>query len=712
MSPRTILLLLATISPLFSRASPPWNCKIDIGSAHWDLNPLNGEKTATRIRTTPPSEFHDEVRFNVCDELKPREGYDSLDQCVSGTLACLTEINKKPNDGTDRITGVVPLATTSNLNVQYQPAYSAVSKGVVVTLHGPSYPPDAAVSVPQSFNLTLLCSTSDSDPKFVNYDHATGVLDVEWSVKAACPSMDDDHKGGDHSDPPNGGTNPPGDEKRGSGIGWFFLLPLLGVLAYFGLGAYYNYNNYGSTGWDLVPHRDFWREVPYLIEDLVSYLFSSVRSGGSRSGYRRVARLPPVSAAAFNQKDMERRAQNAVTTSAHGMTCDACRKTFSTENSYRSHVQSRKHREREFAASLHKSQPAAAEEKQETIPETEPTSETTESPETLAPVEPTTLETTNEADDPVPEAATEEMDLESRLTAARSRLSPTSCLFCAHTSPSTPENITHMKHKHGFFIPDSEYLTNLPGLLSFLGARIAVDNTCLWCKTKRWSAEAVRQHMVEKSHCKLPYDSLSDRLDISDYYDFSASYDVDPSRPRLPRSGSASKRPAKKVEVDEDGWEDDDAIGSDADEVVELSESSESEVDPAENELSYGSTSFELVLPTGARIGHRSLRRYYTQSFANPMPTYNPTANSGTALVKRLLQERGSAALIPASGGGFGKDGRGTMTIKTHSVGAAKHAGRHIREHWDTRKAEQYRTKISTNMNSNKKRHFRDQLLQ
>lgn len=28
---------------------------------------------------------------------------------------------------------------------------------------------------------------------------------------------------------------------------------LFGFVAYFGLGAYYNYNNYGATGWDLVP---------------------------------------------------------------------------------------------------------------------------------------------------------------------------------------------------------------------------------------------------------------------------------------------------------------------------------------------------------------------------------------------------------------------------------------------------------------------------
>ncbi len=58
----------------------PWNCKVEIGKNTWDLTHLNVEKVATRTRPSPPSVFEDEVRFNICDLLKERGGYDSIDQ--------------------------------------------------------------------------------------------------------------------------------------------------------------------------------------------------------------------------------------------------------------------------------------------------------------------------------------------------------------------------------------------------------------------------------------------------------------------------------------------------------------------------------------------------------------------------------------------------------------------------------------------------------
>lgn len=59
-------------------------------------------------------------------------------------------------------------------------------------------------------------------------------------------------------------------------------------------GIAYNHNNYSAKGWDLVPHRDFWREVPTLFSDLTNHLMSGIRGhrgggggagGGGRGGY-------------------------------------------------------------------------------------------------------------------------------------------------------------------------------------------------------------------------------------------------------------------------------------------------------------------------------------------------------------------------------------------------------------------------------------------
>lgn len=63
----------------------PWNCHAEIGSSTWDLSSYNSERTVSRTRDSAPSEFVDDVTFNLCDALKPREGYDALDQVRSSS---------------------------------------------------------------------------------------------------------------------------------------------------------------------------------------------------------------------------------------------------------------------------------------------------------------------------------------------------------------------------------------------------------------------------------------------------------------------------------------------------------------------------------------------------------------------------------------------------------------------------------------------------
>ena len=43
------------------------------------------------------------------------------------------------------------------------------------------------------------------------------------------------------------------------------------------------------------------------------------------------------------------------------------------------------------------------------------------------------------------------------------------CLFCSHVSASLEKNIKHMSMSHSFFLPDTEYLSDLEGLISYLG---------------------------------------------------------------------------------------------------------------------------------------------------------------------------------------------------------------------------------------------------
>jgi pre-60S factor REI1 len=290
--------------------------------------------------------------------------------------------------------------------------------------------------------------------------------------------------------------------------------------------------------------------------------------------------------------------------------------------------------------------------------------------------------------------------IDEKIAAARSRLSTTSCLFCPQVSLTLDDSLTHMSLSHSFFIPEAQYLIDLPGLILYLGEKIAVGNVCIYCNQKGRefrSIEAVRKHMVDKSHCKIAYDLEDDRLELSDYYDFTSSYKD------VPSTTESSNQPD---EEDEETWEDvdDDEDGEQADEIVDEAEVSSDENLP-ENELSYGDSMYELVLPSGSRIGHRTMRRYYAQSFPGaPRGNKPEDPNSGAALVRRLLADKNSA-LVPRKGG-FGAFGNGMDVVKARNRGEAREAGRHVREFRDQKRREDFKTKIGFIHNSQK--HFRD----
>jgi pre-60S factor REI1 len=84
------------------------------------------------------------------------------------------------------------------------------------------------------------------------------------------------------------------------------------------------------------------------------------------------------------------------------------------------------------------------------------------------------------------------------------RLDELDCLFCTHKAATFEDNMTHMTKVHSFFIPDIEYLADLSGLIKYLGEKISVGNTCLYCNGKGRaikSLEAVRAHMVKQTVC-------------------------------------------------------------------------------------------------------------------------------------------------------------------------------------------------------------------
>ncbi|KAG0704492.1 putative autophagy protein Atg27 [Suillus ampliporus] len=279
--PASLFSLLLLLSSTAYVTAEDFDCHVTAEGLSWDLTQLKGVQKVSRTRDSPPTTMVDELSFDLCEDLQALQGVPDGDQCLSGTRACLRTTNRK--DDSDRVIAVIPVAQSSSLNPEYIALTSP--KGLSLTFHGPSYPSSSEDSIPQSINFSLLCADT-TDPKFTSYEN--GTVYVEWSTRSGCsadeksPPQEDD-KTGD-----GGGSD--SDEKPaesvGSGLGFFFLVLLLAFAAYFALGAYYNYSTYGARGVDLIPHRDFWREVPYMLQDVVSHLCSTVRPRrSSRGGY-------------------------------------------------------------------------------------------------------------------------------------------------------------------------------------------------------------------------------------------------------------------------------------------------------------------------------------------------------------------------------------------------------------------------------------------
>jgi len=118
-----------------------------------------------------------------------------------------------------------------------------------------------------------------------------------------------------------------------------------------------------------------------------------------------------------------------------------------------------------------------------------------------------------------------------------------------------------MYDSHGFFIPDQTYCVDVVGLLKYLGMKVGSGRYCIRCTVKRFrDLGACQAHMRDKSHCLISLDGDA----VVEYLDF---YDY----------GELLK--------DEDDVDNDVALD----------------------------TGYTLILPSGTKLGHRSLMRYYKQ---------------------------------------------------------------------------------------------------
>ncbi|KAH7275982.1 hypothetical protein MRS44_005826 [Fusarium solani] len=409
---------------------------------------------------------------------------------------------------------------------------------------------------------------------------------------------------------------------------------------------------------------------------------------------RRVASLPPISADVFTEKVLQARAASTAEADKayFERACEVCQKTYYSENAFQNHLSSQKHKAKEATTTTNTVSGRADDETTSVVSSTfslgEPVAAGRDEVDSdaeeefnhvveglqkarIAEQRPSPVKRPSNprpsAQDPEHEPdAARASDSKTPVPAAQEPASTLeSCLFCNYSSPTVSLNTHHMERFHGMFIPEKKYLVDLDGLLKQLQDKVHQHHQCLYCDKVKSTVFGIQTHMRDKGHCKIPYSSEDEQLDIGDYYDFRSTYsdeeELSDDESVVDETTGGAKlgaRRAAKVtaedgeDIDEggdvDGWETDSSASSldSADLTAVPAEGHihqferldkhphHSRHDTRHRHQADGWHShahkptravfyddYELHLPSGKSVGHRSLNRYFRQNLHNhPSP--------------------------------------------------------------------------------------------
>jgi pre-60S factor REI1 len=276
-----------------------------------------------------------------------------------------------------------------------------------------------------------------------------------------------------------------------------------------------------------------------------------------------------------------------------------------------------------------------------------------------------------------------------------------------------------MESVHGMFIPEKKYLVDLEGLLGYLQERVFALNECLGCGKVKANVYAVQTHMRDKGHCHIPYITEEEQLDIGEFYDFRSTYsdeegdwedesEDNEQQNETPKLGA--KRETKLTgedgdEVMEDeNWEtDSEASSLDSDDLHAVpAEGHDHEHGRPDKHPHHSRSSarahrqadgwhahshkraravfyddYELHLPSGKSVGHRSLSKYYRQNLYN-----HPTAEERAERLAIEAAERENEMDVDGSarpGRDAAARGRALVTRDMKGLGVTALSDRRVR---------------------------------
>lgn len=311
------------------------DCKhIRVDKQSFDLSPLTGPKTVHWQQWLPPKIHNTTFTIDICQSLKKDKNLPQDEQCMTGTRVCAIERLFDSTNSEGEIEKVIPIAGDfyashgRTLDAEVTRLKNSASnsdadkEGLLVQLHGGKYPETRQGRLQKAI-LELQCDRDwtgnegfeedtkkldgsgfvtirnttpedepdDSGPELPDLDQGkalqfqsfkpetdgVGVLRLTWKTKYACEGAFDEPK--------------EDRDKNTQGWGlftWFLIILFLLAASYIILGSWLNYNRYGARGWDLIPHGDTIRDIPYIVKEFAGNMIDRVKGGDSRGGYSAV----------------------------------------------------------------------------------------------------------------------------------------------------------------------------------------------------------------------------------------------------------------------------------------------------------------------------------------------------------------------------------------------------------------------------------------
>ncbi|KAJ5274392.1 hypothetical protein N7497_004995, partial [Penicillium chrysogenum] len=321
--PNGVSLLLSALLPSLASASGFDCANINVGDHKYDLSPLKGVHVLNTTAKTPDNVTSTTYRLNICNTLKSSAQYDKYGNCGTNKNICaFVHRAQKDGGGVDSFPfPIVDLEAAGEASkspeLKRLKDIDPETEGLRVKLEGGTYKENSGDKKGKKAGAIIefqcdhersglegLDTIEDSEAKERRRraegeeggvssgnsnsslqiksaglsDDDTYILRLDWRTKYACDEYEKE-KG----DTPS--------SKSWGFFTWLIIIAFLFIAAYLIFGSWLNYNRYGARGWDLLPHGDTIRDIPYIFQDWLRRVVDTLQGAGSRGGYSAISMI-------------------------------------------------------------------------------------------------------------------------------------------------------------------------------------------------------------------------------------------------------------------------------------------------------------------------------------------------------------------------------------------------------------------------------------